>query len=188
MAFSAPGRYRRRAIGVGLIAATVVCIAAAVGAFRGLENLGYDLSFRLLGGMDPDPRIVKVDIDDSALDRNGRWPWNRRVLADAINALSRLGARAIVLDVNITQPQPPRLDTVPTPALPGAEADATDSPSSPHPPPSIAPATTPAPPPPTDTDAQSVLDDQELTAAIARAGNVIVPLRNHVGILLLVLV
>jgi class 3 adenylate cyclase/CHASE2 domain-containing sensor protein len=55
----------------------------------------------------PSNRIVHCDIDDNSIESVGRWPWPRKVLADALEELDRLGARVIVLDILLTDPQPP---------------------------------------------------------------------------------
>lgn len=55
----------------------------------------------------PSNRIVHCDIDDNSLESVGRWPWPRKVLADALEELDRLGARVIVLDLILSDPQPP---------------------------------------------------------------------------------
>jgi class 3 adenylate cyclase len=52
-------------------------------------------------------RIVHCDIDDNSLESVGRWPWPRKVLAEALEELDRLGAQVIVLDILLTDPQPP---------------------------------------------------------------------------------
>jgi len=56
----------------------------------------------------PSGRIVHVDIDDSAIETIGRWPWPRTALAEAVEGLDRLGARVIALDILLTDPQEPQ--------------------------------------------------------------------------------
>lgn len=46
-----------------------------------------------------DDRIRFVEIDDSAIDSIGRWPWPRSVFADAISELRRAGVKVIALDI-----------------------------------------------------------------------------------------
>ncbi|MCK6460343.1 MAG: CHASE2 domain-containing protein, partial [Planctomycetes bacterium] len=52
-------------------------------------------------------RIVHCDIDDSSIETVGRWPWPRSVLAEAIEELDALGAKVILLDLILTDPQEP---------------------------------------------------------------------------------
>jgi class 3 adenylate cyclase/CHASE2 domain-containing sensor protein len=56
----------------------------------------------------PSDRIVHVDIDDPTLETVGRWPWPRKILADALSELDALGARVIVLDILLSDPQEPQ--------------------------------------------------------------------------------
>lgn len=55
-----------------------------------------------------DPGIVIVDIDDRSLgvmaDQVGRFPWPRSVYGEVIAELQRQGARAVVMDVELYEP------------------------------------------------------------------------------------
>ncbi|MDX8401344.1 MAG: serine/threonine-protein kinase, partial [Mariprofundaceae bacterium] len=53
-----------------------------------------------------DDRIVLVAIDDDSIDRIGRWPWPRSVMADMIRKLSEAGARLIGVDIFYSEPLP----------------------------------------------------------------------------------
>jgi class 3 adenylate cyclase/CHASE2 domain-containing sensor protein len=55
----------------------------------------------------PSDRIVHCDIDDSSIETVGRWPWPRSVLAEAVEELDTLGARVILLDLILADPQEP---------------------------------------------------------------------------------
>ena len=48
--------------------------------------------------------ILHVDIDDGSLQRIGRWPWTRTLIAGCINAISEAGARTIAIDLEFTEP------------------------------------------------------------------------------------
>jgi class 3 adenylate cyclase/CHASE2 domain-containing sensor protein len=74
-----------------------------------LEGRATDWLFRHGRPAPPAPsdRIVHLDIDDNSLETVGRWPWPRRVLAEALRELDALGARVIVLDILLSDPQPP---------------------------------------------------------------------------------
>ena len=56
----------------------------------------------------PSASIVIVDIDERSLaalaGRHGRWPWSRDVLADGLQKLTELGARAILFNIMISDP------------------------------------------------------------------------------------
>ncbi len=76
---------------------------------RELEGWGTDWLFLHGRPAPPAPsdRIVHCDIDDSSIETAGRWPWPRSLLADAIAELDALGARVIVLDLILSDPQAP---------------------------------------------------------------------------------
>lgn len=44
-------------------------------------------------------QVVVIGIDEPSLEKYGRWPWNRTVLADLVLALAAAGARTTVLDM-----------------------------------------------------------------------------------------
>ncbi len=106
---------RRQIHPLAVLAAGLLLFAAAeFGGLGLLAALGHgfdDLLFRLhlaAGGARPDPHIVVVDIDEPSLDRMaksvGRYPWPRSVHAELAEGLLRRGARAVVFDLLITDP------------------------------------------------------------------------------------
>jgi class 3 adenylate cyclase len=151
---AASGRNRNRfwGIAVGAAATTVVCLLWATGRLDALNHAGDSLHFSTLSRMPADPRILIVDIDDHALDWVHPWPWPRRLHAELVRTLDELGARAIVLDIAFVDRAEPRID----PAGFAAHRDADR---------------------PREVlgdlaDERVIYDDDELAAAIARAGNV----------------
>jgi adenylate cyclase len=52
-----------------------------------LENFTYDFRINLTTKKTLDKRIVIIDIDEKSLKEQGRWPWNRKVLADLVDRL-----------------------------------------------------------------------------------------------------
>ncbi len=59
-------------------------------------------------GPAPSRDVLIVDIDERSLalmaPEHGRWPWPRNVLADGAQKLSDLGARAILLNITVSDP------------------------------------------------------------------------------------
>jgi len=59
-------------------------------------------------GPKPSPRVVIVDIDERSLaalaPEHGRWPWPRDVLADGLDRMTEIGARAVLFNVLFTDP------------------------------------------------------------------------------------
>jgi CHASE2 domain-containing sensor protein len=64
-----------------------------------LSAASLNMLFRLRGAMPSPDDIVIVAIDDASLQRIGKWPWSRSVMADLLNKLSAAKPRAIGLDV-----------------------------------------------------------------------------------------
>ncbi|WP_028842356.1 MULTISPECIES: CHASE2 domain-containing protein [Thermodesulfovibrio] len=61
-----------------------------------------DVKFRLRGDIEPDKRIVIVAIDSKSIDRLGRWPWDRKIIAKLIENLKEV--RVIALDIVFSEP------------------------------------------------------------------------------------
>ena len=52
-----------------------------------LENKIYDVRLNLTKPNTLDPRVVIIDIDEKSLKTIGRWPWNRKVMANLMDIL-----------------------------------------------------------------------------------------------------
>ncbi|MGD9744256.1 MAG: CHASE2 domain-containing protein, partial [Dongiaceae bacterium] len=93
---------RRFAIIAGLL---VFGIVAAYLSLRdsplatAIEGQSLGWRFELRGALPPPPSVVIVAIDDATLAALQRWPLPRRVLADAVNRLTRAGAAVVGLDL-----------------------------------------------------------------------------------------
>jgi class 3 adenylate cyclase/CHASE2 domain-containing sensor protein len=91
---------------LGLTVTLIVLLLDRLGALAPWERATIDLRFVAA----PRPRqpmtgeIVHVDIDDGALDRLGRWPWDRSRLAAVIDELRRAEAATIAVDLVLAEP------------------------------------------------------------------------------------
>ncbi|NOX60239.1 MAG: CHASE2 domain-containing protein [Planctomycetes bacterium] len=104
--------WMRRRFWAFLLGATVTGMAVIAylgGWFNPLARFHLDESFRHLNQIQPDPRIVLVDINDYALRSIHRWPWPRRMQADLVGVLAECGAEAILLDIVYAEPTPGRI-------------------------------------------------------------------------------
>ena len=86
------------------IVAGVIAVAITLIAWLGLSSNQFfqtqvRFSDALFPGTGYDSRIVIVGIDDNSIYHVGRWPWNRDVHADLIDALVADGAVLIGYDV-----------------------------------------------------------------------------------------
>src|SRR4051794_8379732 len=89
----------------GVAAALLATAAWATGVLSPLERTTVDARFAVRGAA-PEPGIVVVAIDERSISALGPWPWRRRVHARAVDRLHAAGARAIVYDVQFTEPSP----------------------------------------------------------------------------------
>ena len=96
----------------GVIVTSIVAIVQGQGGIEPLEGFLTDFRVRHANHFSPkiSDDIVHVDIDDDTLRVIGRWPWDRDLLAMGIEVLKDAGARTIVLDLLLDDPQKPRYD------------------------------------------------------------------------------
>ncbi|MDQ6957523.1 MAG: serine/threonine-protein kinase [Mariprofundaceae bacterium] len=71
---------------------------------KSLENKAYDMGVSM-AAQPAGNNIVIVAIDDDSIDRMGRWPWPRVIMAKMIERLSSAGARLIGVDVFFSEVQ-----------------------------------------------------------------------------------
>ena len=65
-----------------------------------LDNIIYDTRLRMSMPRSVDPRLVILDIDEKSLGELGRWPWNRRLMAELVDKLfDRYGVAVLGFDV-----------------------------------------------------------------------------------------
>ncbi|MCB9853948.1 MAG: adenylate/guanylate cyclase domain-containing protein [Phycisphaerales bacterium] len=112
----------------------------------------YDVRVREFNTIEADDRIVHVDIDDSAVDEVGRWPWRRERIADLLSVINELGAKYILVDLLISEQELPYYDD------PRLDPDRDIDPDMQF----IG-----------DTDSSIVMADQDLARVVHDAGNVI---------------
>jgi len=100
-----------REAGLALVAALVVLMVAGMLAnttvLRGLETASFDLRFRIRGAERPSGAVALVMVDDRSLAALGRWPFSRRLFAQALGILDRDGAKVIVFDLLFAEPEEP---------------------------------------------------------------------------------
>jgi signal transduction histidine kinase len=88
-------------------------LVAALSSIRLLhdsEQRLTDTFFRVTPAPDEPSKVVLVLIDDASLQRYGRWPWSRALLAQLTRNLAHAGAGVIGLDILLSEPQSPEAD------------------------------------------------------------------------------
>ncbi|HVP61510.1 MAG TPA: adenylate/guanylate cyclase domain-containing protein [Myxococcaceae bacterium] len=76
--------------------------AAVLRVLSALEGRASDLQVWARGVRAPHPDVVVAAIDERSVQRYGRWPWSRELLARAVNRLHEAGPAAIGLDITFT--------------------------------------------------------------------------------------
>jgi signal transduction histidine kinase/CHASE2 domain-containing sensor protein len=118
-----PKREWFQVAGLSLVLFLLVAIISATIPFVRDWGLRFnDSIFRFAPKPKPRSRVVVVTIDDQSLQRFGRWPWSRTVLARLINNLNRAGASVVGLDVLLSEPQDPEADKALQDALGASKA------------------------------------------------------------------
>ena len=70
-----------------------------------LEFKVYDLMMNLRSGTDISDQIVIVDIDDDSIEKLGRWPWARSLLAKGIAKINAGKPGVIGLNIILSEPE-----------------------------------------------------------------------------------
>src|SRR5512146_743202 len=113
-----PGRrgWRRNA-GLSLVLFFLVLALSAIPGIRDSQERLTDSYFRLAPVPQQQSPVVVVLIDDQSLQKYGRWPWSRALLARLTSNLSQAGAQVIGLDILLSEPQSQAADAALAAAL-----------------------------------------------------------------------
>ncbi len=89
--------------------AAIVLVSALLGTFvswraPGIDQYIRDLMIRARGPLPAPDDIAIVAIDDSSIERFGRFPWSRGLSARAIDAIAAAQPKAIAVDVLYADP------------------------------------------------------------------------------------
>ncbi|MCG6949033.1 MAG: CHASE2 domain-containing protein [Acidobacteria bacterium] len=97
-----------------VLAATAVIltgIAWGLGWLPPMERATGDLLLRIsTRGLDADPTVVAILIDDLAVERYGPLPWPRDRYANLVAVAAAAGARGFAIDVLLSEPTSPESD------------------------------------------------------------------------------
>ncbi len=70
-----------------------------------LSRRAGDMYFQLRENQGTSPDVALVLIDDASLERYGRWPWKRSLLARVVRAASAERPKALGLDILLSEPE-----------------------------------------------------------------------------------
>lgn len=87
-----------------ILLASMSLVALVMWFAPSLSAASANALFRLRGELEPPDDVLIVAIDDRSLQRVGRWPWPRSVMADALDKISAARPRAVGLDIIYAEP------------------------------------------------------------------------------------
>jgi len=87
-----------------LIVLLVVVFNRASDLIPSLERKAYDLGVRATS-REPAKNVSIIAIDDESLDKIGRWPWSREVLAKMTDQLAAAKAKVVANTILLSEPQ-----------------------------------------------------------------------------------
>ncbi len=99
-------------VGLAMMAAVFFIYYADVSFLKSISLLIYDSNFaardwieKSVGKSKGEKDVVIAAIDEKSIKKFGRWPWSRSVIADLVDRLNGLGAKAIGLDIVFDSPE-----------------------------------------------------------------------------------
>ena len=96
-------RYLVEHLSVLLVVAGLCVLLSISGGLSFFNRYVYDSLMQWLP-MEPSGDVLIVGIDEYSLREVGRWPWDRRIHAQVINQLEEQGARAVLMDLILSEP------------------------------------------------------------------------------------
>src|SRR5215475_1054192 len=91
--------------GLAVLLFLLVAGLSTVPVIRDWQLRFTDSFFRISPVPKQRSQVVLVTIDDESLQRYGRWPWSRTLLAKLTNNLVQAKARVVGLDILLSEPQ-----------------------------------------------------------------------------------
>lgn len=70
-----------------------------------LELKFYDIMMQLRGESRISKEIILIDIDDDSIEKLGRWPWPRSLLAKGIKKINAANPKVIGLNIILSEPE-----------------------------------------------------------------------------------
>lgn len=91
-------------IGVLLTVVSLVIFYLGIPFFELVELKAYDLHFKSMDKGEIGQEVAIVTADEKSIDRLGRWPWPRSVMADLVDSLKDYGAAVVAFDIVFSEP------------------------------------------------------------------------------------
>ncbi len=91
---------------IGLLITILSLIIYGVGIpfFQIMELKAFDFHFLSRGVIEPTGEVVIIAIDEKSIDKFGRWPWQRKRIAELIDKLNEYEAKVVAFDIVFSEP------------------------------------------------------------------------------------
>jgi serine/threonine-protein kinase len=90
-------------LGLGIMVIFLALWFVRLQLIDALELKYYDLMMKLRGDFESETDIVMVDIDDDSIEKLGRWPWPRSLIAQGIDKINSGKPKIIGLNLLLTE-------------------------------------------------------------------------------------
>jgi len=91
--------------GLGIMSLFLVFWFIRLPLIDALELKYYDVMMKLRGQPDSPSHIAMVDIDEESVEKLGRWPWSRALIAKGIEKINAGDPKVIGLNLLLTEPE-----------------------------------------------------------------------------------
>ena len=98
-------KYPAIASGVGITFLFLALAFFRADFLDSVELTLYDVMMRLRAAPESPSPVVMVDIDDDAIEKLGRWPWPRSLIAKGIEKITLGAPKAIGLNLILSEPE-----------------------------------------------------------------------------------
>ncbi|MBW2296781.1 MAG: CHASE2 domain-containing protein [Deltaproteobacteria bacterium] len=98
-------RYPALFFGLGIMVLFLTLWFVRLPLIDALEFKYYDAMMKLRGQPESPSNIVMVDIDDASIEKLGRWPWSRAMIANGIDRINAGEPKVIGLNLLLTEPE-----------------------------------------------------------------------------------
>lgn len=91
-------------LGLGISLLFLLLAMVRIDILDALEFKQYDILMGFRGNPTENQDIVLIDIDNDSIEKLGRWPWPRSLIAEGIDKLSAASPKAIGLNIIYSEP------------------------------------------------------------------------------------
>ena len=91
-------------VGLLITILSIIICGAGIPFFQIMELKAFDFHFLSRGVIEPTGEVVIIAIDEKIIDKFGRWPWQRKRIAELIDKLNEYEAKIVAFDIVFSEP------------------------------------------------------------------------------------